>query len=54
MKKRQEIIIWKYRDGEHVSSYLRFSNEKGQIAQPLDDEQLKRALDLQKEKEENA
>lgn len=50
-QKKQEIIIWEYRSGDHVSHYLRFENERGHVAQPLNDEQLKKALALQKGKE---
>ena len=53
-QKKQEIIIWKYYNGDYVSHYLRFDNEKGHVAQPLNDEQLKRALALQKGLNENA
>lgn len=39
--KKPEIIIWTYHNKDYVSYYLRFENEKGQVAQPLTPEQVK-------------
>ena len=42
MAKKQEIIVWKYRDKDYASYYLRFENEKGhQGIKLLSDEELK-------------
>jgi len=42
MENKQEIIIWKYHNGDYVSHYLRFQNEKGnQEIKLLSDEELK-------------